>query len=854
MLLLNAIALVGLATLLVPILIHLQKRRKSREIAWAAMRFLRQSIELRRRGLTLENLLLLFCRCLLVALFVVAMSRPVVDSLFDLRLLIVSFCGLASVFCLAFAIVWPSRIIRFAAATASIALLFATALVFHYGKEALGVGTENCDLAIVLDSSLTMNITENGTSRFAAALEEAQQLVKRLSGKSTVSIVVAGPTTQTVEGSPFRNLNRAGQQMRELKPSTGGGNLREAIDRAQALIEKESNDNKQVIVFSDNQLTAWDSIAADDNATPRDDADDDKEFSDQEGNQDSPKKRRLFGRQANLPIEMHNLAVTRLRNTSPLPTLNRPLGFEIEILNSGTATVHGRSVQLWLDEQQVASQPIPQLEPNTRTIVRFTQKFTSSGPHVVRAEIQDADLLPDDNRLESVVSVIDQVPILVVDGNTSEDRSQHSAVFASLALDPQSLREKDEDSDKTRVTNGPSSRGGRAIRAERCTLESFANRYSADDLNGFQAILLCDAPKLPASVSSQLASYVEQGGSLWIILDSTAEPTFYNSWIGPSTRRSVAPGKLLTARQLDEHEPPIDALDLESVKQSAMKSMVERGEHDLGLLAIVGCRSIEPRTESTVSLQLTSGKAMILEQTLGRGRVLLQSISLLQSDSNLISLVSFPVVMHLWTEYLAAKDLPEFNYTASPNLIVELPNSEPLQQAVQLKTPGGDERAVHATVDHHRLIVDAGDAADPGVYRLRFASDEKGFPFSVVREPSESELTITTAAKLKELNKDLGIEWITSPEDLLQVGQSEFGRKELWKWLLYATIWLLVIETLVARWIVRGRSVSSVNFAKPTGSEPAVPLTAEAPSTRNVTNVQSVLGAQKDFLVEEVTL
>ncbi|MFN9035612.1 MAG: BatA domain-containing protein, partial [Planctomyces sp.] len=78
MTLLNSFALVASSALIVPIIIHLRRHRKVRIVDWPAMQFLSQSMLIRRRGLRLEEFLLLFLRCLIILLFALAMARPVI--------------------------------------------------------------------------------------------------------------------------------------------------------------------------------------------------------------------------------------------------------------------------------------------------------------------------------------------------------------------------------------------------------------------------------------------------------------------------------------------------------------------------------------------------------------------------------------------------------------------------------------------------------------------------------------------------------------------------------------------------------------------------------------------------------
>lgn len=74
------LAIVGLACVAVPILIHILLRRRRRPIAWGAMKFLLEAYRQQRRRLRFEQWLLLASRCLLVALLALAVGKPVVGA------------------------------------------------------------------------------------------------------------------------------------------------------------------------------------------------------------------------------------------------------------------------------------------------------------------------------------------------------------------------------------------------------------------------------------------------------------------------------------------------------------------------------------------------------------------------------------------------------------------------------------------------------------------------------------------------------------------------------------------------------------------------------------------------------
>ena len=69
-------AVAGLAAAAGPVLIHLWNRRRFRVVNWAAMDFLREALQRKRRILQVRDLVLLALRVAAMILLGLALSRP----------------------------------------------------------------------------------------------------------------------------------------------------------------------------------------------------------------------------------------------------------------------------------------------------------------------------------------------------------------------------------------------------------------------------------------------------------------------------------------------------------------------------------------------------------------------------------------------------------------------------------------------------------------------------------------------------------------------------------------------------------------------------------------------------------
>ncbi|MCA8994394.1 MAG: VWA domain-containing protein [Planctomycetaceae bacterium] len=827
MTLLNSTAMFAAAAVIVPILIHLQKRRKSKVVDWPAMQFLKRTVTSRRRGLILENLLLLLLRCLVILLFVLAMARPAVESDRVLSWVLFSLLAGSGLLLLTAALVstWTRRN-RWMGVVGALLLFGCASATLSTSPASLVEASVDRDVAIVIDSSLTMSLGDDQTSHFDTAISHAQSLVKMLSGNSTVSIVMAGPIAETVDGSPFRNLRRSEQILGTLSLVAGGSDLESAIQTATSLLKRAPNTRKQILLLTDNQLCNWESIdelrlAGRSFATNPATEESGPEFvtgTEVEAT-DSIAEVACAAIVASLPEKTENISVNRVEVSASLVTPNRPIPIQVEVRNGGSTTVQDVAVHLLVDGREAASESLIQIEPGVSSTVRFLHAFQQAGQHVVSGTVEIADQLADDNRFDSVIDVIPNLSILLVDGSTDVDPAQQSATFARLALDPASLREPKVAGNKDDLFDGNS---GRAILTS--TIEA-ASLDEIESLENYQLIMLCDVPRLPANAADRLASFVEVGGGLWVIPGEESDTSFYNNWSVPLTDKPIMPAQLgERIRWVGKADGETSQLGvaLEVAGRPFISDMFERGDHDLSDISVSQFWSTTRSEQAIVGMQLTNGEALYTERAVGRGRVLMQNVSLARRDSNFPANLAFPVLMHLWTYHLAASNGMDFNFEPTSELVTELAsriNSTEQTEILQLIEPGGTTRDIPVSWESDSPVARIGQVTIPGVYQLRDKHSAASVSsFAIQRDREESDLSITSAERLQEIGRGLGIELIDDVSQLTAPVATESIGTEIWDTLLFAVLWLLAAECLVTKWIRSRRRVTPVESSASNGS------------------------------------
>jgi hypothetical protein len=187
----------------IPIIIHLLNRRKFERVQWAAMRFLRVSVEQNQRRIQIEDILLLILRCLLLALLVLALSRPVLR------------------------------------ATSALS------------------GDPATTAIIVLDNSYSMSQTDGVESRFVAGKKACEEIVRALPANSSVAVLLASDIVQPLIPEPSFDLTYATNALKDAALHDRPSNLFAGVRAALDTLEGRATNRKEIYVVTDGQSSAW---------------------------------------------------------------------------------------------------------------------------------------------------------------------------------------------------------------------------------------------------------------------------------------------------------------------------------------------------------------------------------------------------------------------------------------------------------------------------------------------------------------------------------------------------------------------------------------------------------------------
>lgn len=200
--------LLGGSAVAVPLILHFFYRARYRKLPWAAMTFLKQSIEQTSRRLRFQELVLLVLRCAALLLLAFALARP-----------------------------------TFSGATA-------------------GGRGESVDAIFVFDTSYSMGARDGEKTRLERAKDAAAQILDNLPNNSTIQIFGCADRVAALGPMSPRNIDQARQIVAGLEPTSLSTDLLPGLTEAFAALDRGAGTNKEVYVFTDMQKLGWERQSA----------------------------------------------------------------------------------------------------------------------------------------------------------------------------------------------------------------------------------------------------------------------------------------------------------------------------------------------------------------------------------------------------------------------------------------------------------------------------------------------------------------------------------------------------------------------------------------------------------------
>ncbi len=485
-----------------------------------------------------------------------------------------------------------------------------------------------------------------------------------------------------------------------------------------------------------------------------------------------------------------NLAISRLGPPEGIRAAGVPFFMEVAVRNHGPTAA--REVTVLLEEDGHARAPvtIAEIPAGQAVTERFLTHFPDEGQHRVVARLK-SDAVAADNARFDVVGLPVDIPVLLIDGHIDA----WDARFASMALAP----------------------GGSVRTGIRPQIEP--PRYlGRQPLDPFRAINVANVERLDPAAVTALESYVAGGGGVAFFLGEETDARFINTELYRDGEGlfpiPLASPQVLVMDRLEK------APDLDIDPHPVFRVLGGKRNSFLPMVAIERYFGVpetwEPDPESTVRVvaRLRNGAPLVVEQRFGEGRVVAFLTTASPTWNNWARNPSFAVVMQELQAYLAARPSQREPHLVGSRLQLQL-DPEQYQAEVHFLSPaqapgrtsaGGSASLASATGSYEarlttegRLELSMDETPLSGIYQAQLTrrdgeAEQRAFAVNVDSE--EGDLAALDGAQLAGRLAGIDYTYEQAAAFHYDVGESEHGN--LWRWVLFALVVLLVLEQLLA--------------------------------------------------------
>ncbi|MFZ9760882.1 MAG: BatA domain-containing protein [Candidatus Kapaibacteriota bacterium] len=344
---LNPLVLIGLIAAAIPVILHLLNLRKLKTIDFSTLRFIKELQKTSIRKLKTQQILLLILRTLIIICCVLAFSRPTIKSSFP----------------------------------------------------ALGSHAKT-SIIVILDNSLSMDVSDAGGNRFAKAKGIAKQIALAMKEGDEMAFLPLSSIANQRKRSFSRNPEFLLKEINASTPAYSTATLNDGLRASQGLLDASLNIHKEVYLITDIQQSQHASIVTD--------------------------SLQLFDDQTAvyvIPMQngnpSTNVSIDTIMMMTTMFEKGKSADIQARLTNSGSTDIRGLIISMLFNEQRVAQKSID-ISAGTSTTVTLSAPPSMSGIVRVRMMIEP-DALEHDN-VRHAAFIIPPPPIVgaIASGSAAE--------------------------------------------------------------------------------------------------------------------------------------------------------------------------------------------------------------------------------------------------------------------------------------------------------------------------------------------------------------------------------------------------------------------------------------------------
>lgn len=721
--LLNAGLAAGAALAAVPLILHLLMRQTPKHVIFPALRLIRERQKQSKKRLRVKNWLLLLFRMALFALMALALARPSLHR-------------------------------------------------------ETSLGGENVDtaIALVVDTSLSMQYTERGNDRLQEAKLRAADILKKATDRSEVFVIDSADAARPSALSPAQ----ASKRVEALTLRDANRKLNAATLQAYAAVGGSKLQRREIYVLTDLARSAWDfgssAIA------------------------DAAKRAAAMKTPVNAfvlrltPKEIKDVAVVSAEPSSTVAIQGEPMEIRVKVRSWGPKVTH--IVKLFLDKDPAGkdiprgSESVELPENGEKEVSLFTPASLGPGLHqgAIRLEGGTDNMEFDDVRYFSFTVQAPQRVLIVSDAIID-------AIYTEKALAP----------DTAFLAPGTS----QLVKVDRMATTEFTEKGRAK-LDTYAAVFLLNVAQPTPADWGALIGYVKSGGGLVIALGDRVHADAYNSPVA---------GQLLPATLEQGHPmPPNSSFSKPDLNHPIFSAYGREIDAKLSGTPVYRAWEVKPLMSRTI-LSMTNGAPALLERDFQGSKTGHVLLCVVPFRSDPFVAVSWSELANGWQfvgmllpsiAYLSGTAGDRLNYEAGEDAVLPIdPTRRSANYSVKsladpkvslrLGPPATSDKLVVPTPQTCGQWVVDGKAPDGSDVHMGFSIN-----------PSESEETVVPLEE-RDLFTVFGAkENVQLADDATSlakaVGMVRVGR-EIFPWLMVLILILLTAENLLANKFHRERAV-----------------------------------------------
>ncbi|MES2572679.1 MAG: CARDB domain-containing protein, partial [Verrucomicrobiota bacterium] len=370
------------------------------------------------------------------------------------------------------------------------------------------------------------------------------------------------------------------------------------------------------------------------------------------------------------------------------------------IRNYGEGTYKDLRVYFKVDGKDSSVSQVPILNPHEKRQLLFSHAFPTAGSHVVEV-VADADPLKSDNVFLASIPVRDKMPVLLVNGDPSNEPLKGETDFAEIALQPYTAgRVELADLISTRV-----------IRPD----ELDPNRLAESAV-----VVLANVRTLNEAQLRGLEEFVKNGGGLLVFTGNRVDQGWYN---GPFFKEGKGLLPMALGALAGDANAPSVSIVSQRFENPALELFNEARNGTLSESAIrIWFKLREPEAApgsgvpSTLA-RLANGDPFLVGKAFGEGHVIACSTAIDSDWSNLPTRSTYVPLLQRLVVYLASTIYPSRNLDVGKPIVALFPPGDAGKKAV-LTNPGGVTHELPIAKKGGRGVVEFGRTGEPGLYTL----------------------------------------------------------------------------------------------------------------------------------------